>query len=92
MNNYEAVFIFPSENDAFTRGREYVKGMFQQNQATVVNEKDMGERDLAYPVKKQNRGHYYLFETEMEPTLVAELDKSFKIRSDVLKYLFVRKE
>jgi small subunit ribosomal protein S6 len=92
MRNYEAVFIFPAKEEEYNAGREFVRGLFQNAQANIVKEEDMGERDLTYTVKKEDRGHYYFFEAEMNPESISDIDKSLKIRADVLKYLFVNKE
>jgi small subunit ribosomal protein S6 len=92
MRSYEAVFIFPAREEEYNAGKEFVKGLFQNAQATIVKEEDMGERNLTYAVKKEDRGHYYFFEAEMDPESISGIDKSLRIRSDVLKYLFVNKE
>lgn len=92
MKKYEAMFIFPAREEEYTQGKEFVKGIFQNNNVTIAKEEDMGERQLAYQVKKQERGHYYLFETEMEPSIITDLDKALRIRNDILKYLFVKQE
>jgi small subunit ribosomal protein S6 len=92
MRKYEAVFIFPAREEEYTKGKDFVKDIFQKSQASIVKEEDMGERELAYPVKKQERGHYYLFETEMDPSIITDLDKALKIRTDIIKYLFVKAE
>lgn len=92
MRKYEAVFIFPSREEEYTSGREAVRNLFKKSNASITKEEDMGERDLAYPIKKEDRGHYYLFEADIEPEVVNELDKSLRLRDEILKFLFVNKE
>jgi small subunit ribosomal protein S6 len=91
MRNYEAVLIFKPEGELFVQGREFVKGLFNDNGCKVVNEEEMGERDLAYEIKKNNRGVYVLYEFESEPENIQTFDKALKLRGEVLKYLFIRK-
>lgn len=92
MRTYEATFIFPVNEEQFNRGKEFVKSELQKVNSTIVKEEDLGERELAYTVKKQDRGHYYYFEAELAPDVIVSLDRALKINNDVVKYLFVKKE
>jgi small subunit ribosomal protein S6 len=92
VRTYELVCIFPVNEEQFGRGREFIKSEFQKNNSTLVKEEDMGDRALNYPIKKQDRGHYYFFEVETAPEIINSLDRTFKLNNDVLKYLFVKKE
>jgi len=91
MRNYEAVLIFKPDGELLAQGREFVKGLFNDNGCKVVNEEEMGERDLAYEIKKNNRGFYVLYQFESEPENIQAFDKALKLRGEVLKYLFIRK-
>jgi small subunit ribosomal protein S6 len=90
MRKYEVTFIFPPREEEFASGKEFVKQELTNSGSTITNEIDMGERDLAYPVKKQERGHYICYEIETAPEKIADLDKAFKLQSSILKYLFIK--
>ncbi len=92
MRKYEVTFIFPPREEELNAGKEFVKNELSNAGAANLNEIDMGERELAYPVKKQDRGHYICFEAEIEPEKIADLDKAFKLQSTILKYLFIKAE
>lgn len=49
-----------------------------------------GNRDLAYPIKRQTKGTYVHIEFEAMPQSVVSLDKSLKVEENVLRYLLVR--
>jgi small subunit ribosomal protein S6 len=91
MRNYEAVLIFKPEGELLAQGREFVKGLFADNGCKVINEEEMGEKDLAYEIKKNSKGFYVLYEFESEPEKIQAFDKALKLRGEILKYLFVRK-
>lgn len=56
-----------------------------------VKKEDLwGARDLAYPIKRQNKGFYAHFEIEADPKNAKGLDKSLKLEEDILRYLLVR--
>lgn len=91
MRNYEAVLIFKPEGELLAQGREFVKGLFVDNGCNVIKEEEMGERDLAYEIKKNNKGFYILYQFESEPENIQAFDKALKLRGEILKYLFIRK-
>ena len=91
MRNYEAVLIFKPEGELLAQGREFAKGLFVDNGCNVIKEEEMGERDLAYEIKKNNKGFYILYQFESEPENIQAFDKALKLRGEILKYLFIRK-
>ena len=52
----------------------------------------MGDRLLAYPVRKNDRGHYILYVIESPPEPLKTISKTLKLRPEILKYLFVRQD
>ena len=52
----------------------------------------MGERALAYAIKKAERGHYFHYEVESEPTVIHDAERTLQLAPEILKYLIVRKE
>jgi small subunit ribosomal protein S6 len=92
MRNYEAVLIFKPESELLAQGREFMKGLFNDNGCKIVSEEEMGERELAYEIKKNDRGFYILYKFESAPENIQVFDKALKLRGEILKYLFVRKE
>lgn len=92
MRAYEAVLILRPESELLAAGREFVKNLFSENGCKVLKEEDMGERELAYEIKKNKKGFYLLYKIETEPETIQVFDKAIKLRSEILKYLFVRKE
>lgn len=92
MRDYEVMTVFQTKEDVFAKGKEIVREELVKAGATITKEEDMGERELAYPVKKQTRGHYILFEAAIDPEKITEIDKSLKLHGEVMKFLFVRKE
>lgn len=92
MNAYEVTFLFPQNEESFKTGLQKVKDEFAKAGAAVTKEDDLGIKNLAYLVKKQTKAHYYYFEIETAPNTVLPMEKVFNISTDILKYLFVRKE
>lgn len=50
---------------------------------------DWGVKKLAYDIKKKNRGHYIRLDYGGDGTLVAEMERSFRIDDRVMKFMTV---
>ncbi|MDC7126097.1 MAG: 30S ribosomal protein S6 [Spirochaetales bacterium] len=92
MRNYEAVFIFRTEADAYNGGLEKVKEALKKAGANIVKEDDMGDRELAYQIKKESRGHYYFFELELTPDVIVKIESDIKLFNEVLKFMIIKKD
>lgn len=92
MRQYELVAVFPSEEELFRQGKEAVTAELAKEGAADVKETDMGDRLLAYQIKKKDRGHYILFTMNLDPQKVTPAERMFKLNPNLLKYLFVKVE
>ena len=92
MRQYELTVIFPVEEDQHKPGRERLLTDLGNNGVEIVKTDEIGDRDLAYEVKKKRRGKYVLFVIKADPEKVAVLDRIFKLNLNLLKYLFVKLE
>jgi small subunit ribosomal protein S6 len=92
MRQYELVTVFHSEEDLLKKGKEAVAAELARQGAEIVKEDDMGDRSLTYPIKKKERGHYWLYTINLSPEKIIHAEKVFKLDTNLLKYLFVRKE
>jgi len=92
MRHYELTVIFPLEEDQHRAGRDQILADLNANGAEIEKTDEIGDRDLAYEIKKRKRGKYILFLLKLDPVKVAVLDRVFKLNTNILKYLFVRIE
>ena len=58
----------------------------------IVNVKDMGQRKLAYPIKDQVRGYYFVLNVEASVAAVNEFDRKARIDENILRHLIIREE
>ena len=61
-----------------------------QNGGSVVRSEYCGLRKLAYPIKKNHKGHYYIIQMNATGAVVAELNRNMKINEDIIRHLIVR--
>jgi len=94
MNKYEIMFIVKTDIDEKTQKdtvesfEKLLKGM----KAKIINTKDMGQKKLAYPINKQLRGNYYVFNVEATAEAVKEFDRKAKIDENILRHIVIREE
>ena len=92
MTKYELVCLFKTKEDNYAKGLEAVKALLTDAGAEFLKEEDMGDRPVAYTIKKEDRSHYHFFLIKLDGSQVAILDEKFKLRDELLKYLFVKSE
>jgi small subunit ribosomal protein S6 len=92
MRHYEVACVFRAEEDVYNRGKEIVKNELAGLGASVTGEEDMGQRTLAYPVKKETRGHYLVFLADMDPAKAKLIEDTLKLKTELLKVMVVNKE
>lgn len=91
MTDYEAVFVFRAEDEQYGRGKQLVTEELGKAGASITAEDDMGNRELAYPVGTETRGHYHFYDAQIPPDKVVEINAAVRLMEPVLKCLFVRK-
>ena len=92
MRKYELMAIFPLEEDQHKAGREQVLTDLGNNGAEIEKTDELGDRDLAYEIKKRKRGKYVLFTIKADPAKITNMDRIFKLNVNLMKYLFVNIE
>ncbi|MDR0598003.1 MAG: 30S ribosomal protein S6 [Treponema sp.] len=92
MRQYELTVILPLEEDLSKAGREQLLADLSAQGAEIEKTDEVGDRDLAYEVKKRRRGRYVLFTLKLDPAKIAVLDRIFKLNANLLKYFFVNIE
>ena len=92
MRRYELTVIFPLEEDQHKAGRDQLLSDLAANGVEIEKTDEIGDRDLAYEIKKRKRGRYVLLVIKSDPAKITVLDRIFKLNANLLKFLFVRGE
>ena len=91
MREYELVFIVHPDLDdtALKDVIEKVSGWITDGGGSVSKIDLWGKRKLAYAIRKQKEGQYVLFQTQMEPTFGATLERNIRFLEPVMRFLLV---
>ena len=94
MNKYEIMFVVrPDMEEAeIKKTAEEMKKVLENGKATFVEEKSMGQRELAYEVKKFKTGYYFLYIVEANSDVIDEFDRVVRINEKVIRHLIVKVE
>ncbi len=94
MNKYEIMFIVrPDMEEADIRKTaESMKKVLTDGKAKVIEEKAMGQRELAYEIKKFNTGYYFLYIVEASKETQQEFNRVARINENIIRHLIVKVE
>jgi small subunit ribosomal protein S6 len=56
----------------------------------LLEQKNLGDKKLAYPIKRKQRGTYILNIVKGENNTISEAERTLKITDGVLRYLTIR--
>ncbi len=89
MREYELVFIIHPDLDenATNEVVDRVKGWITEAGGTIEKIDPWGKRKLAYPIRKQNEGQYFLVNIHMTPSSVAGLERNLRFVEPVMRFL-----
>ena len=91
MNKYEIMFILKSnEEEAIKTQVSELKAIITDMKGEITNEKEMGNRKLAYPIKKELNGYYYVMNVETNNETIHEFDRKARISENVLRHMIIR--
>ncbi|MBN1283254.1 MAG: 30S ribosomal protein S6 [Proteobacteria bacterium] len=95
MREYETVVItradLPESDQKQIHDR--CKTFVEKREGRLFYARNMGKRNLAYPIKKQQKGLYTCYDYAAGGSTVSEIERSLRLDDNVLRFLtVVRKE
>ncbi len=91
-NVYEAMFILDSTR--FGRDPDGVSNqladLIQKAGGEILVSRLWEERRLAYPIKGQRKGTYWLIYLSLDPLQLAALRRQFEISETILRFMFLK--
>jgi small subunit ribosomal protein S6 len=92
--NYELMLVVSAalEEDALDNVLQRVQRYLETVEAQVVSFKSWGLRRLAYTIKNEREGRYYLVHFSAPSEAIAELDSDLRLIDGVLRHMITRME
>jgi small subunit ribosomal protein S6 len=94
MRAYELVFIVTPEIDEAATADvvDKVKSWITESGGSIESTEEWGRKKLAYLVRNQKEGQYYLFNINIDPNTVALLERNFSLQESVLRFLIINRD
>ena len=90
MNKYESVVIInPAVEEAKINELTTKLTDMINNDGKVEKADNLGKKKLAYPVKKNAEGYYVVLYFTANPSIIAELERNYRISDDVIKFMTI---
>jgi len=94
MRDYEIIFIVhPDLEETATKEIvDRIEGWIREGEGAIEEVDSWGRRKLAYPIRKQFEGQYFLLHTQLNPSFVIELERNLRFLEPVMRFLITAKE
>jgi small subunit ribosomal protein S6 len=87
-----AIVLADLNEDEITALIERIQTIITDRKGVVAKVDKWGKRHLAYEIKKQKDGYYFLIDFAGDGPIVTEIERNYKIDDRVLKFMTVKKE
>lgn len=91
MRNYEIMYIVKAtlEESSIKSINEELKNIFTSMNSKIVEFKELGQKQLAYSIKKETTGNYFLMTVEANVDALNEFKRKISINENVLRYVCI---
>lgn len=92
MTNYESVIIARQDlaSNQLNTIISDLSDVIKNNGGQVVRVDSWGLKNLAYRIKKNRKGHYYLLNISAPAAAVAEYQRVLGINEDVIRFMTIK--
>ncbi len=94
MKRYEVIAIVKTDltEEDIAAIMDKSSSIITERKGVIAKAEKWGKRRLAYEIKKQKDGFYFFIDYAGDGSIVAEMERNFKIDDRVLKFMTVTKE
>ena len=78
------------EEEATKAVAESLESVITSMKGEISESKDLGQKKLAYPIKKEITGHYYLVNFTADNETRDELDRKARLDEKVLRHMIIK--
>lgn len=91
---YEILFIVRPdlEEKAINETFKKFESILVDNGAKVLSSKELGQKELAYEIKKHKTGYYFLINVESDSKAINEFERVATLSEDVIRHITIKLE
>jgi small subunit ribosomal protein S6 len=84
--------VHPDQSDQVPAMVERYRSIIEKGNGTVHRAEDLGRRQLAYPIQRLHKAHYYLMNIESTQDILNEILEAFRFNDAVLRHLVIKRD
>ena len=94
MNSYELLYIVKADMEEEARAAliSRFSDLIVAAGGEITESDEWGKKKFAYPINYVNEGYYVLVNFKSQPTLIAELERNFRITEETVRSMIGKKE
>jgi len=94
MTHYELLYIVSGKiaEDDQKNITNQVESLIKKLEGNSTLSESLGKKKLAYPIKKNNNGFYYVNEFDLNKNQLKELEKNLKLINEIIRFLVITKK
>ena len=94
MNSYELLYIVKADMEEEARAAliSRFSDLIVAAGGEITESDEWGKKKFASPINYVNEGYYVLVNFKSQPTLIAELERNFRITEDTVRFMIVKKD
>jgi small subunit ribosomal protein S6 len=94
MNQYELAVVLPGGATAAKKkaARELIEQLVKVNEGKINEVEDWGDRELMFPIKKNETGTFMIFNLELNPAAAKALEPKLKVEDQFIRYLLIKSD
>lgn len=87
MNSYEGLFLLKPDltKEDLDKVMGQVQGILSKHEGSQDSVKEWGKQRLAYPVKKNKEGFFYLINFKIGSDGIAKIKRAFNLNESILR-------
>lgn len=87
-NSYSGLFIIdPDKEKSASEVHSAIRSIIEENAGNIVEEKKIGKKRFAYPIKKKTEGVYYEILFTAPPSAIAKVKRMCEINTGIMRTL-----
>ena len=92
LREYEFTFVTKADLPETEKAKVLTgyEDILKRNGGEILKREDWGMKKLAYPIKKNFKGHYVFYDFASLPENIAECERLLRIDDNVLRHLVVK--
>lgn len=92
MNKYEAMFILKADlgKEGLDKVLAQMQDIITKNEGSIDELKEWGKHKLAYPIKKNKEGTYYLMNFHIGANAISSIKRTLGLNESILRSLIIK--